>query len=114
MRVGGTGTTRAFAVYSLARLGVFVGVAAALFLAGLRGPLLVLAALLGSGLVSYVLLAPQRAALAAVLGGRSRRRGTLSQRIAASAAAEDAYVDSHQDDRPDVTGTKRTGEHQGD
>lgn len=94
---------RAVLGYSLARLLVFVVVTAALYLAGLRGVLLVLVAVVGSGLVSYILLAPQRAAMgAAVQRGLSRRRSArrdgaprgLRARIAASAAAEDAYVDA--------------------
>jgi len=85
---------RAVAVYSLARLLVLVGVGAALYLAGLRGLILLLAAVLGSGLVSYVLLAPQRAAMGAALERRLRRSRGLSARIAASAAAEDAQLDA--------------------
>lgn len=108
---------RAVAVYSAARLLVLVAVAAALYLAGLRGALLVFVALLGSGLVSYVLLAPQRAAMAVALdrgGARRRPRRGLSARIAASASAEDAYLDSLPDGPPDVTGTNRPGGHQED
>ncbi len=105
------GTIRAVAVYSAARLLVYVAVAAALYLAGLRGVLLVLVALLGSGLVSFVLLAPQRAAVAVLLerGARRRTRRRLSERIAASTDAEDACLDAWTDGPPDVTGTKRTG-----
>lgn len=113
-----TSAIGAVAVYSAARLVVFVAVAAALYLAGLRNALLVLVALLGSGLVSYVLLAPQRAAMAAVLSRGRRRprrpRGSLSARIAASAAAEDAHLDSLAERPPDVTGTNRTGGHRED
>lgn len=115
MTAGRTSGTRAIATYSLARVGVLAAVAAALYLAGLRGTLLVLVALVGSGLVSYVLLAPQRAAMATALDrGDRRRRRTLSARIAASAAAEDAYADSREGPPHDVTGTKRDGRSQED
>lgn len=107
---------RAIAVYSVARLLVLVAVAAALYLAGLRGALLVFVAVLGSGLVSLVLLAPQRAAMATALNrGKGRRPGRgLSGRIAASASAEDAYVDSITDPQPGGTGTNPAGGHQED
>lgn len=95
------GSARAVAGYSFARLLVFLGVAGVLYLVGLRGALLVLVALLGSGIVSYVLLAPQRAAMAAVVerAVRHRPRG-FSTRIAASAATEDAYADALEAHRP--------------
>ena len=48
---------KAFAVYTAGRLLVFVGMAAVLYLVGLRGFLLVAAALLLSLPASYVLLA---------------------------------------------------------
>ena len=54
---------KAFAVYTAGRLLVFVGMAAVLYLVGLRGFLLVAAALLLSLPASYVLLARQRAAM---------------------------------------------------
>lgn len=106
------GGARAVATYSLARLLVLVAVAAVLYLAGLRGTLLVLVALLGSGVVSYVLLAPQRAAMAVVLERSLRRRPrSPSARIAASAAAEDAYVDRLEADRDDGSGSDQAGRH---
>lgn len=104
------GSARAVAGYSIARLLVFLGVAGLLFLSGLRGALLVLAALLGSGLVSYVLLAPQRAAMAIALErALARRPRGFSARIAASAAAEDAYADALEERRrADLTPTDRS------
>lgn len=81
---------RAFLVYNAWRLGLFVGCAALLALAGLRGFVLLAAALLISGVLSYFLLDRQRRALAEALGtavDRSRRR------MAERAEREDAYVD---------------------
>lgn len=65
---------RAVATYSLARLGVLLAVAGVLYVVGLRSVLLLLAAVLGSGVVSYVLLAPQRAAMALALQRSVRRK----------------------------------------
>jgi hypothetical protein len=76
---------RAFAVYTVGRVLVFVGVAALLFAAGLRGFLLVLAALLVSLPVSYVLLAGPRADLGGVverrLAARRARREDLRSQL---------------------------------
>lgn len=76
---------KAFAVYTAGRLLVFAGVAALLFVAGLRGFVLVLAALLVSLPVSYVLLARVRADLAAHverrLTERRARREDLRSRL---------------------------------
>ncbi len=75
---------RPFAVYSAGRVLVFLGVGALLFVAGLRGFLLVLAALLVSLPVSYVVLARVRADFAAdverrVTERRSRREDLRSR-----------------------------------
>lgn len=76
---------RAFAVYTAARVLVFAGVAALLFVVGLRGFPLVLAALLVSLPVSYVLLARPRADFAADverrLAERRSRREDLRSRL---------------------------------
>ncbi len=76
---------RAFAVYSVGRLLVFVGVAALLYVAGLRGFFLVLAALLVSLPVSYVVLARVRAEFGADverrLAERRARREDLRSRL---------------------------------
>ncbi|MGI8697950.1 MAG: DUF4229 domain-containing protein [Mycobacteriales bacterium] len=109
------GRRRAVLVYSIARMGVLLGVFAVLFVVGLRGTLLVVAGALGSGLVSYVLLAPQRTAMAVALAAEPRRpRRRLRNRIAASAAAEDAYLDSLEPTPPDRAGPNRTQSGQGD
>jgi hypothetical protein len=61
------------------------------YLAGLRGLALLAVAVLVSGVLSWFLLARQRAAMAEVVGGAvSRGRA----KVAARTAAEDAYVDA--------------------
>ena len=76
---------RTFLVYTAGRLLVFAGVAAVLYLLGLRGFLLVAAALLLSLPVSYLLLAGPRAALGAEVerrvAGRRARREDLRSRL---------------------------------
>lgn len=82
---------RSVVAYNLGRLGLFVACALLGYLAGLRGLVLLAAALLVSGVLSWFLLARQRAAMAEVVGGAvSRGRTRLAQRT----ADEDAYVDS--------------------
>ncbi len=56
--------------YSFGRVGIFVILAALGYLAGLRGLLLVLAALIISIPLSYLLLRPQRDALSRVVQER--------------------------------------------
>ena len=75
---------KAFAVYTAGRVLVFAGLTAVLYLLGLRGFLVVLAALLLSLPVSYLVLARQRAALSAeverrVAGRRVRREDLRSK-----------------------------------
>lgn len=65
---------KAFAVYSVGRVLVFVAVAALLYVVGLRGFVLALAALLVSLPVSYVVLARARADFAAVVERRVTER----------------------------------------
>jgi membrane protein implicated in regulation of membrane protease activity len=76
---------KAFAVYTAGRLLVFVGLAALLYLVGLRGFLLVAAAIVLSLPVSYVLLARQRAAMTREVeqrvAGRKGRREDLRARL---------------------------------
>jgi hypothetical protein len=76
---------RPFVLYSAGRALVFLGVAALLYVAGLRGFLLVLAALLVSLPVSYVLLARVRADFAVDverrLAERRARREDLRSRL---------------------------------
>ncbi len=114
MTGGRSSSSRAVAAYSFARVLVFLGVLAVLYLVGLRGGLLVLVALLGSGLVSYVVLAPQRARMSAALEPALRRRPRgLSARIAAAAAAEDAYADA-QERQSHLTPEERPGRREQD
>jgi len=82
--------TRAFLIYNGWRAALFVGCAVLLALAGLRGFVLLIAALLVSGVLSYFLLDRQRRALAEAVGAvvdRGRRR------MAERTEREDAYVD---------------------
>ena len=77
---------RSVVAYNLGRIGLFVGCAALGFLAGLRGLVLLAAALLISGILSWFLLARQRAAMAEALGGavtrgRSRLRSAPLRRM---------------------------------
>lgn len=81
---------RAFLVYNGWRLALFVACGGLLALAGLRGFLLLAAALLISGVLSYFLLDGPRRVLAEAVGTaveRSRRR------VAERTEREDAYVD---------------------
>jgi hypothetical protein len=78
--------------YSAARFVLFVAALALLSLAGLRSIVLVVAALLASGLLSYWLLSRPRQEMSLAVAGRlSRIRSGLDD----SAASEDdeAYVD---------------------
>ena len=75
---------KAFAVYTVGRLLIFVGLAAVLYVLGLREFLLVLAALLLSLPVSYVLLVGPRARLSdeverRISARRARREYLRSQ-----------------------------------
>jgi ABC-type spermidine/putrescine transport system permease subunit II len=67
--------------YSIGRLFVFLVVAAVLALLGLRSWLLVLAALLVSMPLSYVVLRGQRAAFARQLERRARERRELRAKL---------------------------------
>lgn len=75
------------AVYNGARLGLFVGCLVLGYVAGLRGLLLLAAALLVSGVLSYFLLARQRIAMGMAMEQVIRERRA---RFAARTAAEDA------------------------
>lgn len=82
---------RSVLAYNAGRLGLFIGCAVLGFIAGLRGLLLLAAALLVSGVLSWYLLARQRAAMAEALGGAvTRSRSKLAQRT----AEEDAYAEA--------------------
>jgi len=96
---------RSVVAYNLGRIGLFVGCAVLGYVAGLRGLILLAAALLVSGILSWFLLARQRAAMAEALGGAvTRSRSKLAQRT----AEEDAYVDAVQHDvsSPDPSATQ--------
>jgi len=82
-------------VYTSSRLLVFVVVAGVLALLGMRGILLLAAALVLSGLASYVLLSGQRDAMASSLAARTTR---MRQRMDEAAAAEDHDDPSEADD----------------
>jgi hypothetical protein len=93
---------RVVVAYNLGRLGLFVACCVLGYLAGLRGLVLLAGALVVSGILSWFLLARQRAAMAEVVGGAlTRGRSRLGQR----GAEEDAYVDSLTS--ADVTRTDR-------
>ncbi|MFA1549351.1 DUF4229 domain-containing protein [Actinomadura chokoriensis] len=66
---------RSVILYSLARLAIFAATAGVLALFGARGFLLLLMALLVSGIVSYVLLSGQRDRMSAAV-----TRGVRTQR----------------------------------
>jgi membrane protein implicated in regulation of membrane protease activity len=78
---------RQFWTYTLARLGLVAVAAGVLWLIGLRGPVLVVLAFVISGLVSFVVLARQRGALARTVESRASR---IRDRMAEAEAAEDA------------------------
>ena len=93
---------RAIVVYTSLRVGLFVLCAALGWLAGLSGPLLLIAALLVSGVLSWFVLRRQRIAMG---GAVERRVSGLRSRLDARAASEDAYVDAMQG----ITSEDRTG-----
>lgn len=78
---------RSVILYTLARLAIFAATAGVLALVGARGVLLLLLALLISGVVSYVLLSSQRDRMSAAVahGFRSQR-----QKFKKSLTKEDA------------------------
>lgn len=77
---------RATFAYTTARILLFVAAAGLIYLAGARGALLLVLALLASGAASYILLSRQREAMAGTLFSRVR---SLRARIDAGAKAED-------------------------
>lgn len=90
-------------IYTVARVALLGAVLLVLRLVGLRGPLLLVLGVLGSGVISYVLLAPQRVAMARTvegrLAGRTAGSGRLRRRMGAAREEEDAYVDRLEADR---------------
>jgi uncharacterized protein DUF4229 len=88
-------TFTAFVIYTGSRLVVFVGTLAVLYAVGLRGFLVLIAALALSGIASYVLLRRQRDVFAAAIEARvTQRRAAHEARL----AAEDAAYDDAQTD----------------
>jgi Protein of unknown function (DUF4229) len=73
-------------VYTTWRIVLFLGTLGGAYLVGLRGLLLVIVAVLGSGLISLFVLTKQRDAMSAAVTERVRR---VKDRIDSSAAAED-------------------------
>lgn len=83
--------TRAFAVYNAARLGLLLLFGGILYAAGFRGLVLVLMALVFSGVASWFVLTRQRVQVSQALAGQVRLR---RDRLAARTAAEDAAADA--------------------
>ena len=81
---------RALLSYNLLRAGLLAGCLGVGYLAGLRGLLLIVVALLASGVLSWFLLTRQRVGMGLAIE-RSVERGRA--RMAARTAAEDAYAD---------------------
>jgi CHASE2 domain-containing sensor protein len=88
---------RAIAVYTGARLGLFVLCLGLAWVAGLDGAVLLVVALLASGVLSWFVLRRPRLAMS---GAVDRRVSRAHNRVDARAAAEDAYVDSLQGTTP--------------
>jgi hypothetical protein len=84
---GGAGRPAAIVRYNVYRVVLLVIALGLGYLAGLRGLLLIVAALLASGLASYFLLTRQRLEMAAALGSVL---GVARRRTAARAVREDA------------------------
>lgn len=84
---------RAIVVYTAARAGLLIVCLVLGWVAGLSGALLLIVALLVSGLLSWFLLQRQRLAVG---GAVERRISRARERIDRRAAAEDAYVDAMQ------------------
>lgn len=73
-------------IYTIARIGLLVLVGVPLYLAGARGYLLLIAAFLISGLLSFILLNGPRSGFSRKLAGVFQR---MNDRIDSSARAED-------------------------
>ncbi len=99
--------------YTVARLLLLVAVFAVLYAVGLRGLPLIALAVLGSGVVSYVALAPQRIAMAQLVESRygPPRPNVLKRRIEGAQAREDAVLDAQERaaGRPPTTGADAAG-----
>ena len=84
---------RAIAVYTCARFALFALCLVLAWVAGFSGPLLLVVALIASGVLSWFVLRRPRIAMS---GAVERRMSRLQSSIDARASAEDAYVDSLQ------------------
>jgi hypothetical protein len=89
-------------VYTVARVALFAAVLAPLYLLGLRGFLLLVIAVVLSGVLSLVLLNRVRAGFSSVVSGYFSR---VNQRIDAATRAED-------DEDPDVSTDQRQSQPQ--
>lgn len=81
-------TSRAWLLYTLLRMLVFVGTAGLFAIVGMNGFPLLLLALLVSSIVSLFVLRPQRAALIAAQAARTERRA--AEREAMRARLDDS------------------------
>jgi hypothetical protein len=86
----GPSARRAFLTYNLLRLGLLAACFGLGWLAGLRSILLIVAALLVSGVLSWFWLRPQREAMGRAVA-ESVERGRV--KMAERTGAEDAYLD---------------------
>ncbi|WP_147918651.1 DUF4229 domain-containing protein [Ruania zhangjianzhongii] len=84
-------------VYSLLRILLIVAAGGGLYLAGMRGVLLVVAAVLVGAGLSYVLLDKFRRASAEWLASRGRGKTGWEDRIASDADDEDALLGEEED-----------------
>lgn len=94
-------------VYSLLRILLIVAAGGGLYLAGMRGVLLVIAAVLVGAGLSYVLLDRFRRASAQWLADRGRGKTRWEDRLASDADDEDALLGAHgpDTDEPEDEGT---------
>ena len=101
--VSGLANQHPIAVYTAARVGLFFAVLLPMYLAGMRGILLLIVAFLGSGALSLVLLDGVRSRFSGRMSGYFTR---LNDRIDDAARAEDKAAD---DERPDPHGPDARG-----
>lgn len=76
----------AFLSYTLARLGLLVLALGLGYVAGLRGPMLIIMAFLGSGIVSFFMLNKQRSNMGGKVAGYFQ---SINDRIDANTRKED-------------------------
>jgi cytochrome c biogenesis protein CcdA len=76
----------AFLSYTLARLGLLALALGLGYVAGLRGPLLIVMAFLGSGIVSFFMLNKQRSHMGGKIAGYFQ---SINERIDANTRKED-------------------------